>query len=159
MVVTGYELGLAAVGIGLLVGLVMATTAGPGASRALPVVGTGLALVGCLLGNLFSDAYYFGQLARWGTLHTLREMIAVPTLGRGIFSAGFAPIDVLFWAIAGYAGYRLTARGIARQAIGRPLPAPVPAARNTPYNPPTPARHPSDFFSHPIDPTQPPAGL
>ncbi len=159
VVITGYELGIVAVGIGLLVGLAMAAVAGPGRSRALPVIGAVLALAGCLLGNLFSDAYYFGRLADWSTLHTLGQMIVDLTLGRSIFSAGFTPIDMLFWAIAGYEGYKLTARGIARKGIGQARPAPAAAARNTPYNPPAPARHPSDFFTPPAaDQPRPPAG-
>jgi hypothetical protein len=119
--VTGYEVGIVAVGIGFLVGLAMASTAGT--SRALAPIAAVLSLLGCVLGQALTDAHFVAQGAGVSTIFALRHMIADPGgLGWDVFRAGFGPIDVLFWAIAGVQGFRLTARAVAenRAVAARP---------------------------------------
>ena len=119
--VTGYEVGIVAVGIGFLVGQAMAATAGT--STALPPVGAVLSLIGCLLGQLLADAHFFGEAVGLGFGRALNEMLSDPALGWDVFTAGFSAIDLVFWAIAGYGGYKLTARAVAQRRLVTPTPA------------------------------------
>jgi hypothetical protein len=107
---TGYKIGFAAVGLGVLVGGAMALTAGT--SSRLPVIGGALALVGCLLGDLFADAWAVGVALHHPTLQVLRRMITDPALTLDIVKAGFDVVDVVFWVLAASAGYRLAAAGV-----------------------------------------------
>jgi hypothetical protein len=150
VVVTGYELGLASVAIGFLVGQAIASTRST--HRALPAIGALLALSGCLIGNVLTDAHFFGQVSGWGTFEALTKMISHPDLGRQVLDAGFEPIDVVFWAIAAYEGYKLTARGIIRQTAQRIPPVGVAVPSPQGPAPAPPARHPSDFFTNPDAP-------
>jgi len=132
--VTGYEFGLVAVGIGFLVGQAMAATAGT--SKQLPAVGAALSLIGCLLGQALTDAHFVAQAVGVGTGRVLKEMVTHLDFGQQVFARGFSPIDLLFWAIAGYEGYKLTARAVARRSAARPAPAQGPVAT---YFPPAAA--------------------
>jgi hypothetical protein len=124
--VTGYEVGIVAVGIGFLVGQAMAATAGT--STQLPPIGAVLSLIGCLLGQILTDAHFFGQEVGLGTASALREMVSDLGLGWDVFTAGFSVIDLLFWAIAGYEGYKLTARAVAKRRAARITPPQPPVA-------------------------------
>ena len=122
--VTGYEVGIVAVGIGFLVGQAMAATAGT--STRLPPIGAILSLLGCLLGQILADAHFFGDAIGFGTWRALQEMVSDRSLGWDVFTTGFSPIDLLFWLIAGYEGYKLTARAVAQRNIARTQPTPEP---------------------------------
>jgi hypothetical protein len=124
--VTGYEVGIVAVGIGFLVGQAMAATAGT--STRLPPIGAVLALFGCVLGQILTDAHFFGEAIGFGTWQALQEMTSDLNLGLDVFKAGFSAIDLLFWLIAGYEGYKLTAAAVARRNEARTQPAPEPVA-------------------------------
>jgi hypothetical protein len=60
-----------------------------------------------------------------------------------MLKAGFSAMDVLFWAIAGYEGYRLTGRAVAR------VQARVTAEETPAAAPEQPVIHPSQFFGRP----------
>ena len=156
--VSGFKIGVAAVGIGLGVGQTMALTASR--SHRLPLIAAGLALTGGVLGDLLVDLHAVAEVIGIGTLDLLSRVAGHPRLLGEIFKAGFHPQDVLFWAVAAGAAYRLTARGVQRmdrlpvappmRATARPSgpdfghgparpPAPAPAS--------TTARHPSQFFN------------
>lgn len=120
--VSGYKIGFAAVGIGWLVGQAMAMTASR--SRALPPAGAVLAFAGCLLGDALADANEVSKAVGVDLLTVLRRMATDPGLTADIFRTGFSAMDLLFWAIAAFEGFRLTARAVARRNAG---PAPVPA--------------------------------
>ena len=117
--VSGYEVGIAAIGIGFLVGQAMGSTAST--SKALPPIGAVLALVGCLLGNAFADAHALGKAVGTSTAHVLHRMVVDPALAGDVFKAGFEVFDVVFWAIAAFQGYKLTALGVARARGERTL--------------------------------------
>ena len=158
--VTGYQLGFAAIGVGLLVGQAIALTAG--ASRRLPALAALLALLGCAVGDVLVDAHELAAAAGMGTPGMLRFLITHPDALSNVFQAGFSPISVAFWAIAAGAGYRLAARGTswtreasagpaARAVAGVEMSGPttglsVPAG---PVPAPFVAQHPSDFFNQP----------
>ena len=165
--ITGFELGVVAIGVGLLVGQVMSMTAGSGPR--LPLVAAGLAVLGCTLGEVFIDAHEVATVIGAGTPSLVRYFFSHPDVLRGVFEAGFSPLSLAFWAIAAGAGYRLAARGQATeplrpQPVGRVVagpdfnnqslysaPAPEPAAP-APAPAAVVARHPSDFFTEPSAP-------
>ena len=158
--VTGYQIGFAAIGVGLLVGQTMALTAGAG--RRLPLVAAGLALVGCALGDLFVDAHEVAKLIGMGTPAMVRYLVTHPDLLVSVVKAGFSPLSIVFWALAASAGYRLAARGRAPQSTTvRPM---ARAVAGPDFNSPPPvqaapvvvARHPSDFFNRPSEPRHTP---
>jgi xanthosine utilization system XapX-like protein len=165
--VTGYQIGVVAIGVGLLVGQVMSMTAGSGPR--LPLVAAGLALLGCALGEVFIDAHEVAKVIGAGTPSMVRYFFGHPDVLSDVFVAGFSPLTLAFWGIAAGAGYRLAARGQAAaplraQPVGRvvagpdfnnrglytaPAPAASPAA---PAPAAVVARHPSDFFTEPSAP-------
>jgi hypothetical protein len=142
VMVSGYEVGIVAVGIGFMVGQAMALTAGT--STRLPPIGAVLALFGCVFGQFLTDAHFLAEAVGVSFVRAFREMVTdLGGLGWDVFSAGFSPIHLLFWAIAGYEGYVLTARAVAvrnanRQQLNQPPvadyfpPAGTPATSGTP---------------------------
>lgn len=104
-VATERQIGWMAVGVGVLVGFAV-RYAGRGSSPAFGLVGAGFALFGCVLGNLFSvvgfisiqeSVPYFDMLGRVDPA-TAAELIRVT----------FSPMDLLFYAIAIYEGYKFS---------------------------------------------------
>jgi len=109
-VFTGYQIGWMALGVGILVGLAVRRF-GRGVEPRFGILGAGLALFGCLLGNLFAVIGLVAVqeqtsvLAIWGVL----EWGAVP----GVMAATFSPMDLVFYGIAVYEGYQFSFREIA----------------------------------------------
>src|SRR3954454_19231502 len=102
---TGYGIGFAAVGLGLLVGQAIAVT--NRANARLPLLAAGLALFSCLLGDLFVDAHLLAAASGLGLPTVLQKLITHPQLMVRVFKAGFSLPDIAFWMIAAVAGYRL----------------------------------------------------
>lgn len=100
---TGYKIGYLAVGVGFLVGISMRTL-GRGYSPIFSVIGAALALFGCALGNLLTGCVFvaeefgvtFGDVV--GNLNV--EMVTE------IMTAMFRPMDILFYALAAFAGWK-----------------------------------------------------
>lgn len=100
---TGYQIGYLAVGVGFLVGISMRTL-GRGYSQIFSVIGAALALFGCALGNLLTGCVFvaqelgvpFGEVV--GSLDV--EMVG------DIMGAMFSPMDILFYALAAFAGWK-----------------------------------------------------
>jgi len=111
-VVTKFQIGFMALGVGWLAGT-LAWKLGRGLSPAYGVVGAILALVGCAAGNLLSACYFWSQapdavMGFWQTLGILNfNLIA------DILKFTFQPMDVVFYAIAIYEGYRFSFRRLA----------------------------------------------
>ena len=116
-VMTGYQIGWMAVGVGFLVGFLV-RAAGKGLDPIFGVTGAVLALFGCALGNL---------LAVCGMI-SLQESISIfQILSRLNFSAvkelmaaTFSPIDLLFYGIAVYEGYKLSFRQVSEEELPEP---------------------------------------
>ena len=113
-VITDYQIGWMAVGIGLIVGIAMRAM-GKGIDQSFGVVGAGLALLGCLSGNVFTILYFVSKASNLGLLETLPRLnpAAIPEL----MIATFKPIDLLFYGIALYEGYKLSFRRIGAEEL------------------------------------------
>jgi len=106
-VLSNYELGIMAVAVGFVVGKSIITVAGPGV-RVLGYVGAVCSLIGCLLGNLLSAVGFLAQantVSYFDALGRLDGALAVK-----LMTVTFSPIDLIFYAIAIYEGYRFAVR-------------------------------------------------
>lgn len=104
---TEYQIGWMAVGVGVLVGLAVRKF-GKGDSEGFAVLGAVLALAGCLLGNLLAVVAIAasGEDARfWDFLFSL-----TPDLALTLMKITFSPMDLLFYGIAIYEGWKFSIR-------------------------------------------------
>jgi hypothetical protein len=113
-VTTGYQIGYMAVGIGLLVGFSVRFL-GKGMDQIFGIMGAVLALAGCLIGNFFSIIGYVGQSEDVGYLQLLTEIDygLVPD----IMIEAFSPMDILFYGIAVYEGYKFSFRQLTENEL------------------------------------------
>ena len=111
--ITNYRIGFVAVGVGFLVG--MAIERFGGGDARLPVIGAIVALIGCVLGDMLADAHLVSR-----DLHIpLSTVLSHPHALWDVYTAGFRFLDAVFYAIAGYEGFRFGARGVMRARAAR----------------------------------------
>ena len=111
---TNYQIGWMAVGIGLMVGFAI-RYAGKGIDKIFGIVGALLALLGCVLGNILTVIGLVAnsaELTYFDTL-TMLDYSMLPYLMKETFN----PIDVLFYGIAIYEGYKFSIRRLTEQEI------------------------------------------
>ncbi len=115
---TGFQIGWMAVGVGVLVGIAM-RKGGRGMDPMFGVAGAALSLVGCVAGNLLAGCVFVA--ANEGT--TFLQVLASLDSGLAfrILSAMASPIDLLFYGIALYEGYRLSLRSVSDEDLMRTL--------------------------------------
>ena len=104
-VTTGYRIGFMAIGVGFLVGLTVGRL-GKGTTPAYGILGAALSLAGCVVGNVLAFTGLIAQsegLPYFATLSQL-DVMAISTL----LTETFSPIDLLFYAIAVYEGFKLS---------------------------------------------------
>jgi hypothetical protein len=104
-VVTKMELGIAAVAVGYAVGRTVKEL-GKGIDPVFGYLGAGCALLGCLLGNLFSAIAFYASAQNIPLSHALMNLDAA--LVEKLLTAFFQPMDLLFYGIAVYEGYRFS---------------------------------------------------
>ena len=102
-VLTGYQIGF------------IRQIGGKGISKAFGVMGAALALIGCLLGNFFAVVHFLAEAEQMGFLETLGRIkpVAFPEL----MTITFSPMDLLFYGIAVYEGYKLSFRRITAEKL------------------------------------------
>jgi len=106
-VATGYQIGFMAIGVGIAVGWAV-RVAGKGVSGVFGAAGAALALLGCALGNLLAMTAVVARNEGVPLLDALPQL--GPQLAWELLVASFSPMDVLFYGIALYEGYRLSFR-------------------------------------------------
>ena len=107
-VLTGYQIGWMAIGVGFLVGLAV-RLAGKGTTSTFQVLGAVLALGGCLAGNLLTICIV--AAGKLGVSMTQMVLGLTPDFVVDTMSATFSPIDLLFYGLAVYAGYKYSVAG------------------------------------------------
>lgn len=117
-VATGYQIGFMAIGIGLLVGWAV-RAAGKGLTSVFGVVGAALALLGCALGNLLAVTAIVAGNDGVALLDALPQL--TPSLAAELMVASFSPMDVVFYGIALWEGYRLAFRQVSAAEAERML--------------------------------------
>ncbi|HEU5322888.1 MAG TPA: hypothetical protein VFX28_18935, partial [Methylomirabilota bacterium] len=98
-VLTGYQIGFMALGVGILVGYAV-RAAGHGKRPVFGVAGAVLALLGCMAGNLLTIAVLGARQAGVETQTVLASL--TPAMALELMQAGFSLMDLLFYAIAVY---------------------------------------------------------
>jgi hypothetical protein len=103
-VTTEYQIGYMAIGVGFMVGF--AVRLGHGRDNVFAVSGAVLALIGCLLGNFLSMVGFVAKQQNvnvFGALSAI-DLAKVP----GAMMSAFNPMDLLFYGIAVYAGFKFS---------------------------------------------------
>lgn len=121
-IATGYQIGWLAIGIGFLVGIAV-RAGGKGIDQVYGIVGAALSLFGCALGNLLTVAWFVSQeygVPVWEVLSGMDPAMAIEMM-----SATFQVMDLLFYGLAIYFGYRYAFRELTpedfNRALGRPM--------------------------------------
>jgi hypothetical protein len=106
-VVTEYQIGFMAIGVGALIAFAI-RAAGKGLTTKFQVLGALLSVLGCAAGNFLTVCYFIGQNEGMSLIQvlTLINPASIPELMGSTFSI----MDVLFYGIAIFEGYRLSLR-------------------------------------------------
>ena len=115
-VISGYQLGLMAIAVGVLVGLAVRHL-GKGISPIYSVIGAGFALFGCLFGNILTIASYLAEETEMTYGAALSQMLGSPEMIVKLMSMTFSPMDLIFYAIAIYEGYKLALRQLTEKDL------------------------------------------
>jgi hypothetical protein len=106
-VITEYQIGYMAIGVGFLVGLGVRYL-GKGLNQSFGLCGAGLSLAGCLLGNLLVVLILVSRDLGMPFME-LVELLNV-SIVIDIYKETFEVIDLLFYGLAIYTGYRVSFR-------------------------------------------------
>ena len=124
---TSFQIGYMAVGVGFLAGFGMRFFSG-GLVRTEGIIAGAVALAGCALGNVLTGVVVIAQhQEHYSTWAVALVVLTHPQFAAGILRDGFNPMDLLFYAIAIYAGYRTALRPHVAAATAA-APADEPAA-------------------------------
>ena len=110
---TEYQIGFMAIGVGLLVGFAVRAV-GKGIVPVFGIVGALLSLLGCVCGNLLSMAWFIAAnegVTYWQLLGSLNLEFAIE-----IMTVTFDPMDLLFYGIALYFGFKYSFTPLASPA-------------------------------------------
>jgi hypothetical protein len=113
-VVTEYKIGYMAIGVGFIVGFAN-RYAGKGQDKVFGFVGAFFAIFGCLLGNYLSMVGFAANAESLGYVETLFliPISAIPD----VLQEGFSPMDLLFYSIAAYEGFKFSFRIVTDEEI------------------------------------------
>ena len=111
---TEYQIGWMSIGVGFLVGFGVGTL-GKGIDKIFGVVGGVIALASVLLGNFLVYIGYLAKAVEVEYFEMLRYFNYSMTLE--LFKEMFVVMDLLFYAIAIYAGYRFSFRKVTQEQL------------------------------------------
>ena len=106
-VATEYQIGYMAIAVGFIVGFAVRML-GKGVDQTFGISGAVLALFGCVLGNFLSIVGFAAKSEGLGYFDTLSliDYGMVPS----IMIDAFSPLDILFYGLAIYQGYKISFR-------------------------------------------------
>lgn len=118
-VATEYQIAYMAIGLGFIVGFAV-RLAGKGIDKIFGISAAILAIFGCLLGNLLSIIGFAAKAEGLGYFEALSliDFSLIPT----IMIESFNPMDILFYGIAIYAGYKYSFRQITQEEVDAYVP-------------------------------------
>ncbi len=117
-VVTEYQIGWMAVGIGVLVGFSI-RLAGKGIDQTFGIAGAALALIGCVVGNVLTMTYFIAANEGMSFMDILVQLDIAITYE--LLASTFEIIDVLFYGMAVYFGYKYAFRQVSEDDFNRAL--------------------------------------
>ena len=133
-IASDYKIGIVAVVVGALAGFLAGRLGG--VHPALPVTAAACALVGCLVGDLLILADVLSARANQSMRDVLADMVQdVAGYGWPKYREGFRIMDLVFYAIAAYAAFRL-AQQIGAQTAARAAAVPAGVWDAPPADPP-----------------------
>jgi hypothetical protein len=106
---TSYHIGWMAIAVGFLVGGAVRVL-GRGIDKSFGYVGAAMSLFGCLLGNLLSVYLIVAGQQGLSLLNVLSRVCSNPVMIPAALIATFRSLDLLFYGIAIYEGYRFSVR-------------------------------------------------
>lgn len=111
---TKYQISYMAVAVGVAVGFTIRFL-GKGISPLFGVIGAIFAFLGCALGNLFSQVAFMTDTysVSYGAILGWLDVVAI----RDIFTTSFQAMDILFYGLAIYMGFRFSFRSISKEDI------------------------------------------
>ena len=104
-IVTQYQISWMAIGVGFVVGFAVRTL-GKGVDWTFGVMGAGLSLLACLLGNLAFAANLAAQEFELPIMEVVTILFQQPEAVIELMTATFAPMDLLFYGLALFFGFR-----------------------------------------------------
>lgn len=105
--ITNFQIGFMAIAIGAGVGITIRYF-GKGIDQKFGIVGGSIALFSCVLGNIFSIIGYIANLENVDYIDALAQFDY--SLLFPLMSETFSVIDLLFYALAAFEGYKLSFR-------------------------------------------------
>ncbi|MEM1223002.1 MAG: hypothetical protein AAGH40_09585 [Verrucomicrobiota bacterium] len=102
---SGYQIGWMAVGVGFLVGYAVRFL-GKGNTVSFSIIGAVCALLGCVFGNLFSGIGFIAQDEGISIMEGIAGFDYAYSFE--LLQAMFIPMDLLFYAIAIYEGFKFS---------------------------------------------------
>lgn len=118
-VLTGYQIGFMAIGVGVVVGLAVRAM-GKGIDKPFGLVGAGFSVLGCALGNLLAVC---GILSAQDGVPYFQVLGSLDfAMARNLMVMTFSPIDLLFYGLAVFYGHRFSFRQVTGQEIETPSP-------------------------------------
>lgn len=112
--VTNFQIGWMAVGVGLLVGYAVRIS-GKGIDKTFGVVGAVLSLLGCVAGNLLTACIIISTHQHIPFVQLVSRLN--PEIVIELIKATFNPMDLLFYGIAVYEGYRFSFRRLNKEEL------------------------------------------
>ena len=79
------------------------------------------------MGDLFTDIHFLAQAANLSDGTVAQRVLESPHMAWTLFKTGFAAMDLVFYAIAAYEGFRFAQVGVAKARFAREQAAAAPA--------------------------------
>ena len=115
-VAANYQIGWMAVGVGFLVGYAV-RICGKGIDKTFGIAGAVLSLLGCFAGNLLTTCIVISRHQNIPFLDLLPRLN--PEVIIELTTVTFNPMDLLFYAIAVYEGYKFSFRKISKEELAK----------------------------------------
>lgn len=115
---TGYQIGWMAIVVGYTVGIVVQIT-GKGRTFAFALLGATLALLTCVAGNLLVGCMHIAHHHNMALLDLLKQVDL--TLAGHLLTDTFLPMDLLFYGISVYEGFKFSLATVSKQANTIPV--------------------------------------
>ena len=115
-VATEYQIGWMAVGVGFVVGIAVRLL-GKGVAPSFGMVGAGFALLGCVLGNLMSTCGFIAIQESTAFLPVALSVLTQPATMIELLKVTFSPMDILFYGLALYTGYKFAFRHVTPEEL------------------------------------------
>jgi hypothetical protein len=116
-VTTQFQIGWLAVGVGFLAGYSVRML-GKGVSKTFGVVGALCALLGVLTGNLLSICGFYAAEESVSIFPVIVTVLSQPAGWVEMLVATSTPMDILFYGLAVFEGYKFSFRRITEEELG-----------------------------------------